>query len=207
MGKPARIRTIARRICALVAASVALTAFVCAPASAQAPPVATPRADDASLASLENSAAFVGGAFPDIHFLNETSRMAISHAGNEKTRAFALTVAKEETSAGISIMNWMRGSGGGGTIVPSATPAFTSLAVSLKTPRMVPSQAAALQHLSRLQGQDFDVFYASVEKEALLRLESVCQDFVQNGADPGLRAIAAQELPEVKRMIVALGAL
>jgi predicted outer membrane protein len=191
----------------LIAANLSLTAFIGAPASTQVPPVATARADAATLASFENAAAFVAGAFPDIHFLNETSRMAISHAANEKTRAFALTVAREEASAGISIMNWMRSSGRSGAGGPSPTPAPTSFAVSLKTPHMAPSQAAALQHLSRLQGQDFDVFYTSVEKDALLRLESVCQDFVQNGADPGLRAIAAQELPEVKRMIVALGAL
>jgi predicted outer membrane protein len=72
---------------------------------------------------------------------------------------------------------------------------------------MLPSQASVLQRLSSLQGRDFDVLYVSVEKDGLRRLETVYQDFVQNGADPGLHAIAAQELPEVKQLIAALGGL
>jgi predicted outer membrane protein len=191
----------AARLCALIAGSFVFTGT---PALAQAqlpPPADAPPPAGATLASLENSAAFVADAFPDVHFLNEASRMAIAHATNEKLRDLALRVAREETAVGISLMHWVHTSG------HATTAEFPTLAVGFNPPRMLPSQASVLQRLSSLQGRDFDVLYVSVEKDGLRRLETVYQDFVQNGADPGLHAIAAQELPEVKQLIAALGGL
>ena len=193
----------AAAVCALITGSFV---FAGAPGLAQAPPGLPPPADapaaaGATLASLENAAAFMADAFPDVHFLNEASRMAIAHATNEKVRDLALSVAREETAAGISMMHWVRTSG-------HATPAkVPTLAVGFKPPRMLASQAGVLQRLSSLQGRGFDVLYVSVEKEGLRRLETVYQDFIQNGLDPGLHAIAAQELPAVKQLIAALDGL
>jgi predicted outer membrane protein len=192
----------AAAVCALIAGSFV---FAGTPGLAQAPPAPppanAPAAAGATLASLENAAAFMADAFPDVHFLNEASRMAIAHATNEKVRDLALSVAREETAAGISMMHWVRTSG-------HATPAeVPTLAVGFKPPRMLASQAGVLQRLSSVQGSDFDVLYVSVEKEGLRRLETVYQDFIQNGVDPGLHAIAAQELPAVKQLIAALDGL
>jgi predicted outer membrane protein len=155
----------AAAICALITGSFI---FAGTPALAHAqpglpPPADAPAAAGTTLASLENAAAFVADAFPDVHFLNEASRMAIAHATNEKVRDLALRVAREETAVGISLMHWVRTSG-------HATPAeFPTLAVGFKPPRMLASQAGVLQRLSSLQGRDFDVLYVSVEKEGLRR--------------------------------------
>jgi predicted outer membrane protein len=193
----------AAAVCALITGSFV---FAGMPGLAQAPPGLPPPADapaaaGATLASLENAAAFVADAFPDVHFLNEASRMAIAHATNEKVRDLAPRVAREETAVGISMMHWVRTSG------HETPPKLPTLAVGFNPPRMLAVQAGVLQRLSSLQGRDFDVLYVSVEKEGLRRLQTIYQDFIQNGADPGLHAIAAQELPAVKQLIAALDGL
>jgi hypothetical protein len=43
--------------------------------------------------------------------------------------------------------------------------------------------------------------------EALVQLQTLYRDFAHTGADPGLQAIAARELPKVEQTISALGAL
>jgi predicted outer membrane protein len=193
------------RICAFIAASNA-TAVFADPAPAQAPPGAA--ATYASTeASLENSAVFVADAFADINFINLASRMAIAHTTNEKIRDFAIKVAKGETAVGMSVKVWMRAAVHKALSAPAPSPASYTLAEKFRKLRLRPSQRADLQHLSSLQGRDFDAFYISTQKDALLRLKSLYEGFAQNDADSELHAIAAQELPEVEHMIVAVGGL
>lgn len=154
-------------------------------------------------AALENAAVLVADAFPDVQFLNETSRMAIAHAANEKIRDFALRVARDETAIGMSMVHWVRVSD---RAKPSQS-ADPAVAARPAVPRMEAPQAAILQRLSNLQGRDFDALYLSVEKDSLQHLDVVYRDFLQYGSDPGLHAVAAQEAAEVKRLIAALGEL
>ncbi|VTZ52040.1 conserved exported hypothetical protein [Methylocella tundrae] len=190
----------------LIAASALIAAAV-APLKAQtatapdAPPIAAGRNLPSS---LEQSAAFIGDAFPSIHFLDQASRMAIAHSKNDKIRDFAEHVAQDETSVGNSLMHWVRTGGAGAA---DETSPSNRLAIGIKPPRMLASQANFLQHLSGLQGHDFDVMYVSIEKDALQNLASVYELYVRNGLDPGLQAIATRELPEVKHLISVLASL
>ncbi len=211
----------AKRFCALATGALV---FAAAPAAAQTPRAAAATAQAAPaqaavaaiapagaaqaptttmLDDLESSADFVGDAFPDVHFLNQASRMAIAHATDEKVRDFALRVARDETTTGLSLMQWVHAP----RHREAGQSADAALAAPFETPRMQPSQLNILQRLSSLQGRDFDVFYVSAEKECLQHLEAIYEDFVQNGADPGLHAMAAKELSEVKQLILAAGGL
>ncbi len=187
----------------LVRAGLVATGLLIAVAPAKAQ-TAAPDAPGPAGGDWRQSAAFVADAFPDIHFLDQSSRMAVGHSKNDKIRDFAEQVAKEETAAGNALMRWLRG----GQSDITGDPASSSrLAVRLKAPPMLPSHAAFLQRLSSLQGREFDVMYVLVEKDALQRLAAACQDYAQNGGDPGLQEIAARELPAVKQLIATLGDL
>ena len=186
---------------------VILAVIAAAPANAQtavAPDAAPPAGAASAQANWQASAAFVANAFPSIHFLDQTSRMAMSHSNNGKVRDLAQEVAKEETTVGNSLAHWVHK---GGSVVPDQFSPNLHLAVRLKAPKMLPEQAGFLQRLSTLQGRDFDAMCVSIEKEALQHLAAVYQDYALHGDDPSLQAIAARELPEVKRLIVTLGGL
>ena len=63
---------------------------------------------------------------------------------------------------------------------------------------------ADLARLAALTGPPFDALYVDLDLVALRRLERVCRDFVLNGDDPTLRALAVHALPKLQRDIAAL---
>ena len=63
---------------------------------------------------------------------------------------------------------------------------------------------ADLARLSALAGAPFDAFYAQTDLAALRRIEHVCRDFVLNGDDETLRALAVRALPRLQHRIAML---
>ena len=70
--------------------------------------------------------------------------------------------------------------------------------------RIDDASQADLVRLQALSGADFDAFYVDTDLAALRRLERVCRDFVLNGDDVTLRALAVHALPKLRREIAAL---
>ena len=64
--------------------------------------------------------------------------------------------------------------------------------------------ASDLAVLGGLTGQAFDETYDAMQRENLSRLLSVFRDYVQNGDDPTLRAIAVHALPKIKARLAAM---
>ncbi len=80
-------------------------------------------------------------------------------------------------------------------------------AARLSAPQLLPPQVSNLQRLSASRGRGFNSLYVSTLREALVQLQTLYRDYIQNGTDPGLRAIAVRELPKVEQTISALDAL
>ncbi|WP_158811918.1 DUF4142 domain-containing protein [Beijerinckia sp. L45] len=73
------------------------------------------------------------------------------------------------------------------------------------TPRLaapqpyLPASAADLDRLRGLQGREFDALYRSTQRDALMQLATLYRDYLQNGDDEALRALARSELPKINR--------
>jgi predicted outer membrane protein len=81
------------------------------------------------------------------------------------------------------------------------------------TPRVVtpqaylPASTADLDRLRGLQGREFDALYRSTQRNALSQLATLYRDYLQNGDDEALRAIARSELPKINRDLRELSAI
>jgi len=168
------------------------------------------------------TAAFAAQAVPNVNFLNDASRMALSQSGSPAIRRFAHRVAKEQTIAGNSMTAWAntnpptltgRSSYSGDplsglvsmplNVVVGTGNALTGgqIVPSADGHALMSSQAADLQRLSQLKGPQFDALYRSTQLDSLRQLATLYSDYAVNGDDPGLRSLARSELPKVKKRI------
>jgi predicted outer membrane protein len=183
----------------------ALAALVlAAPAAAQTanpPPVSSGTSSPSEL-----TAHFVASAIPNANFIAAASRMASAYARNGKLRDLAGELAKDQTTAANSLAAWVNVNGPVVTLRSPYTGKIGPGAAKLSAPQLLPPQVSNLQRLSAARGRDFDSLYVSTLTEALVQLQTLYRDFAQTGADPGLQAIAARELPKVEQTISALDA-
>ena len=72
---------------------------------------------------------------------------------------------------------------------------------------VVPAGMADLDRLRAMQGRDFDALYRSTQRDALSQLATLYRDYLQNGDDQALRAIAQTELPKINRDLRELSSI
>jgi predicted outer membrane protein len=187
----------------------ALAALVlAAPAAAQTGGDANPPPVSSGTSSSSNlTARFVASAIPTTNFIAAASRMASANSHDGKIRKFAEALAKDQTAVANSLDAWVNVNGPVVTLRSPYTGKIGPGAAKLSAPQLLPPQRSNLQRLSASQGRDFDSLYVSTLMEALVQLQTLYRDFAQTGADPGLQAIAARELPKVEQTISALRAL
>jgi predicted outer membrane protein len=186
----------------------ALAALVlAAPAAAQTGVDANPPPVSSGTSSpSELTAHFVASAIPNANFIAAASRMASAYARNGKLRDLAGELAKDQTTAANSLAAWVNVNGPVVTLRSPYTGKIGPGAAKLSAPQLLPPQVSNLQRLSAARGRDFDSLYVSTLTEALVQLQTLYRDFAQTGADPGLQAIAARELPKIEQTISALDA-
>jgi predicted outer membrane protein len=178
-----------------------------APAAAQTGVDANPPPVSSGTSSpSELTAHFVASAIPNANFIAAASRMASAYARNGKLRDLAGELAKDQTTAANSLAAWVNVNGPVVTLRSPYTGKIGPGAAKLSAPQLLPPQVSNLQRLSAARGRDFDSLYVSTLTEALVQLQTLYRDFAQTGADPGLQAIAARELPKVEQTISALDA-
>lgn len=195
-----------RRSAGRLAAKALAVLVAAAPAAAQTGPE-TPPASSSSSSDAEIVAHFVTTAIPTVNFITTASRLAITKSHNSKTQNFAEALAKNQTPLANSLSAWVNVNGPVVTLRSPFTGQVGPGAPKLRAPNLLPSQVTNLRRLSALQGKDFDSLYVSTLMEALVQLQLLYRDFVQNGSDPGLRAIATREGPKVEQTIAALDKL
>ena len=204
------------RLSARLLAATALAAVaVAAPAAAQTgleatpPPAASPAPSPApsGVSSSEVMAHFVASAIPTVNFIATASRLAISKSRSSKIQKFAETLAKDQTQVANSLAAWVNVNN---TVVTLRNPYTGKIgpgAPRLSAPNLLPSQVSDLKRLSASQGSAFDALFISTGMAALVQLQILYRDFIQNGADPGLLAIATRESPKLEQTISALDKL
>lgn len=201
-----------KRARAIVAgAFVTLTAAVSAAAQtggeAAPPPAASSSPAPPSVSASELMSHFVATAIPTTNFIATASRMAVSKSHNAKVQKFAAALATDQTALANSLAGWVNVNGPVVTLRSPYTGQIGPGAAKLKAPNLLPAQVTNLQRLSASNGHDFDARFVSAQMEALVQLQTLYRDFIQNGTDPGLHAIATRELPKVEQTISALDSL
>ena len=155
----------------------------------------------------ELMAHFVANAIPTVNFIATASRLAIGNSHNSKIQKLAETLAKDQTAVANSLSAWVNVNGPVVSLRSPYTGQIGPGAAKLAAPNLLPSQVSNLHRLSAAHGSDFDSLFVSTETEALVQLQTLYSDFMQNGTNPGLLAIAKRELPKVQQTISALEAL
>jgi putative membrane protein len=174
------------------------------PPAASASPAPSPPSG-ASASDLMSH--FVATAIPTANFIATASRLAVAKSHNNKVQKFAEALAKKQTAIANSLASWVNVNGPVVTLRSPYTGQIGPGAAKLRAPNLLPAQVTNLQRLSASQGHDFDALFVSAQMEALVQLQTLYSDFIQNGTDPGLRAIATRELPKVEQTISALDSL
>jgi predicted outer membrane protein len=203
-----------KRLSASVFAVQALAAVAAAmPAAAQTgdpatpPPAAAPAPSSSGSSPSELMAHFVASTIPTANFLATACRLAISNSHNTKIQKFAEALAKDQTTVANSLAAWVNVNGPVVNLRSPYTGQIGPGAARLSAPNLLPAQVSNLKRLSASQGSSFDKLFVSTQMEALVQLQILYRDFLQNGTDPGLRAIATRELPKLEQTISALDKL
>jgi predicted outer membrane protein len=212
------ITPLPKRLSARIIAAKALAAMMVATSAAAqtgvetnpplASPTPTPSGPSPSGPSpSELMAHFLANAIPTVNFIATASRLAIGNSHNSKIQKLAETLAKDQTAVANSLSAWVNVNGPVVSLRSPYTGQIGPGAAKLAAPNLLPSQVSNLRRLSAANGSDFDSLFVSTETEALVQLQTLYSDFMQNGTNPGLLAIAKRELPKVQQAISALEAL
>ena len=177
------------------------------PSAASPSPSPSPSPAPSGSSPSELMAHFVASTIPTANFLATASRLAISNSHNTKIQKFAEALAKDQTTVANSLAAWVNVNGPVVNLRSPYTGQIGPGAARLSAPNLLPSQVSNLKRLSASQGSSFDKLFVSTQMEALVQLQILYRDFLQNGTDPGLRAIATRELPKLEQTISELDKL
>ena len=167
--------------------------------------------------------AFVANVHPNVDFLDQSSRLALTTSGDAKVRAFAREEATEQTLASNSLVAWTEThtptgvTDGVGDVLTGRsvaidvplTPVTPAITVT-RTPApgtLLPSEQTDMDRLSTLRGRRFDAFYMTTQKDALRQLATLYTDYLREGDDPALRDMAERQLLIVKHRLAQLRAM
>jgi predicted outer membrane protein len=174
-------------------------------AAAQTSDVNPPPASQSTAESQrELTEHFVATALPAANFISHASRMAATNSQNNKLRELAGELAKSQNAVAVSLAGWVNVSTSVVTRRSPYTGRIGQGTARLSAPALWPAQVRNLQRLSAAHGHSFDSLYISTVKEALDQLQTIYRGYDQPSADPGLKAIAARELPNVEQAMNAL---
>jgi hypothetical protein len=208
---------------ALVAAFLALAPFGAAPVAAQSLPIVSPRFG-APEAPSALTVALLAKARPTVAVLERGSVLATEKAGR-RLRGFARAEAADEAKAGAALAASAAptlvtadpldvaavaaaGIDEGAETILSALPRLlrTPGARAIAADRAIAGRGAAdLARLAESDGAAFDALYVETERAGLRRLQAIYRDYVENGDDLALIAVAVPELRRVRARLAALG--
>ena len=170
---------------------------------------------------------FVAILGPSADYLAASSDLALS-AGGRAIRAAAQADASEGRALAADLAAWRTARAEAEAAAARAPtldhlgPAANAIAVPLEAiartasspgyfftrlpsqTRLDDASRADLARLSALAGAPFDDLYVATDLAALRRVEHACKDFVLNGDDETLRALAVHALPRLQRRIAML---
>ena len=174
---------------------------------------------------------FVAILGPSADYLATSSDLAASAAGNRGLRAAAKAQAASARALLADLAAWHMAqaraeeAAAHAPTIDGLGPVFNTLSVPLEAVARTASSPGYFftrlpsagrlgdagrtdyARLSSLAGAPFDAFYRDTDLAGLRRLERACKDFVLNGDDETLRALAVHALPRLQREIAVLSRL
>ena len=171
---------------------------------------------------------FVAILGPSADYLAASSELAATAAASRRLRAASKAQAASARALLADLAAWRvalaraEEAAARAPTIDGLGPAFNALSVPLEAVartasspsyfftrlpsagRLDDAGRADYARLSTLAGAPFDTYYLDTDLVALRRLERACKDFVLNGADETLRALAVHALPRVQREIAVL---
>ncbi len=168
----------------------------------------------AALAASPATDVFLANLAPNVDFLDQSSRFALTNSKNARVHDFALVQAREQTLAANAIDEWRQGNAAGsqpgrqasgdGPLLTGRSAAVEGRSAAVADQRM-PMGQEDLDSLEGLSGGDFDEQYRVKQRDALRQVEADYQDYIARGDDPMLLALASRELPKVRQRLMLLG--
>lgn len=192
-------------------------AVACALGLAAAPARASITSDD-----------FVAILGPSADFVAASSDLALSAGASRTIRAAAQADATEGRALAADLAAWRTAQAQAEAAAARAptldhlAPIADAIAVPLEAiartasapgyvftrlpsaDRLAAASRTDLARLSTLAGAPFDALYVTTDLAALRRIEHACRDFVLNGDDETLRALAVRALPRLQHRIAVL---
>ena len=144
---------------------------------------------------------FLANLSPNVDFLDQSSRFALTNSKSARVHDFARAQAREQTLAANALDEWREASK---ATAPGGEPLQTGRSVATIDQRL-PMGQEDLDSLEGLNGGDFDEQYRAKQRDALRQVEADYQDYIARGDDPVLLALASRELPKVRQRITLLG--
>lgn len=154
-------------------------------------------------AASPSTEAFLANVTANVDFLDRSSRMALENSKSTKVKEFARSQAKAQTLAANAIYDV--------TSKAPAEPLQTGRSVAIAgqdapiVDNRLPLGQEDLDSIEGLNGIEFDEAFRAKQRDALLQVQTDYETYLATGDDAALKAIAAQELPKVKKQIAALG--
>ena len=158
----------------------------------------------ASAASMQTEM-FLDNLSPNVDFLDQSSRFALTNSKSGKVPDFARVQARVQTLAANALDEWREGrkASSGEPLQTGRSAAVDGQAVQVD--QRMPLGKEELDSLEGLEGPAFDQEYRAKQREALIQVEADYQGYIAHGDDPVLLAMASRELPKVRQRLTALG--
>lgn len=146
--------------------------------------------------------AFLSNVTANVDFLDRSSRMALENSKSVKIKDFARGQAKDQTLAANAIYDV--------TSKASAEPLQTGRSAAIAgqaapiVDNRLPLGQEDLDSIEGLSDIEFDEAFRAKQRNALLQVQTDYETYLASGDDAALKAIAARELPKVKKQIATL---
>ena len=193
------------------------------PVAAQTVPLISPQFG-APPAPTEITVRLLAAARPTAAFLARASRLAEGRAAARRLRAFASREAGEQEAIEEALSAAAAPTPVTADPLDLAAVAAASVdegaeAILSKLPRLLRTPGAQsvavdraiaergnddLARLANLDGRAFDTLYVDTQRDGLTRLVGLYRNYIQNGDDQMLRAVAVHELPKAEARLAAL---
>lgn len=152
-------------------------------------------------AASASTEAFLANVAPNVDFLDRSSRMALQNSKSPRLKDFARSQATTQTLAANAIFD-VSSKLADAPVQSGRSVATGTMAASVDA--RLPLGQEDLDSIEGLNGIEFDEAFRAKQRDALLQIQSDYETYLASGDDPALKAIAAKELPEVRKKLATL---
>ena len=167
--------------------------------------------DDASRLAIDASPSARIRAFAHDEAMEQTltANQLVAWGETNIVRGEAVTlgtpvVGEPLTPVGALVAAPLTVAGGVDNVVTGRSVAVAEPTGALVGGDLPPSGQRDLERLRSMKGRQFDALYRATQNDSLRRLAILYTDYIANGDDPGLRALAQRELPRVDHRLAQL---